>query len=497
MKAPLGAPASRRARPVRLLVACAAFAVGAAALFFHSADELVHAAVASLVAPLPSAVPETTRAATLPLATPLATAPPDAASPLAPPARRLRPLLYVYDLPESLREPCLWPLTCRLHAAAAASPHRTLDAGEADYFWIPHAMPVANDAQLRAILRFVVQDNPWFNATVQRKQARHIMVFSCDHGPSPCTWEALPCADERGLKEWPAEVNPASADRALMFLSLNGVRDGADAGGGCCVGCFQAGRDVVLPPLTPGRDWEPDVARAKRLSPWLASGDEEQAFLEAQLPRDGAPRRDTLLWFAGALSQGSASQAATDRTGRAAPFAAFAGADARDNARPALGLQLLDTLSAPAGDKSTSFEDWAPRSLFCLDPMGTHEGWAARVVALLYYGCIPLNTRPSNVALIFDEHPGVDWSLFSVAVPAPMGAAFNATLRAALAEARAPAALKQRRASARTVYPRFLWSSLAAGGSVAGEHTGGQERDAWATLLEILAARLQLTHAHG
>jgi hypothetical protein len=271
-----------------------------------------------------------------------------------------------------------------------------------------------------------------------------------------------------------------------MFLTLNGVRDGADAGGGCCEGCFQAGRDIVVPPLTPGREWNPDVGRATKLSPWLGTGEEEQAFIEFQTPRDGAPRRDVLLWFAGALAQGTSP--ASDIFGRAAPFAAFGGPDARDDAQPPLQLQLLDTLSAPKGDKSATFEDWAPRSLFCLDPMGTHGGWAARIVALLYYGCIPLNTRPESVALVFEEHPAVDWRLFAVHAPSPMGLAYNATLRAALAEARTPAALKQRRAAARLVYSRFLWSSLAHGGAVAGEPRGGHERDAWETLLEILSA---------
>ena len=274
-----------------------------------------------------------------------------------------------------------------------------------------------------------------------------------------------------------------------MFLSLNGVRDGADAGGGCCQGCFQAGRDIVLPPLTPGREWNPDVARAQRLSPWLGSGVEEQAFIEAQTPRDGAPRRDVLLWFAGALGQGTAPE--TDRFGRAAPFAAFGGPDARDDAQPPLQLQMLDTLHAAKGDKSATFEDWAPRALFCLDPMGTHGGWAARIVALLYYGCIPLNTRPESVALVFEEHPAVDWRSFAVHVPSPMGVDYNATLRSALAAARTPGALRQRRAAARLVYTRMIWSSLAHGGAVAGEPRGGHERDAWETLLEILHARLQ------
>jgi hypothetical protein len=395
----------------------------------------------------------------------------------------------VYDLPVAMREPCLWPLTCRLHAAVASSPHRTLNGDEADYFWIPHKMPVDNETELRAILRVVVEDHPWFNASIGKgKQARHIMSFSCDHGPSPCTWESPPCDDARGLAAWPAALNPASGERRLLFLSLNGVRDGFDAGGGCCLGCFQRGRDIVVPPLTPGRDWDPNKARAAKLSPWLASGEEEQAFLEKQTPRDGAPRRDVLLWFAGALARDVAP--VTDRTGRAAVFAAYGGLSARDDARPSLRIELLDTLSAPRGDKSTSFEDWAPRSVFCLDPMGTHGGWAARVVPLLYYGCIPINTRPADVALIFDEHPAVDWALFSVAVPAPLGPDFNATLRAALAAARAPPELKQRRAAARLVFTRMLWSSMAEGGSVAGEPRGGHERDAWDTLIGILAARL-------
>jgi hypothetical protein len=381
----------------------------------------------------------------------------------------------VYDLPAHLREPCHWPLTCLLHAAAERSPHRTLDASEADYFWVPNKMPVSNDTELREILAFVVQRHPWFNATVAAGTSRHIMVFSCDHGPAPCTWAEAPCPGEL----WPDAVNPAVATRNLMFLGPNGVRDGADAGGGCCSGCFQRGKDIVLPPMTPGRDWDPDVARAGSLSPWLGSAAEAEAFVRDGTPRAGAPARDKLLWFAGAVTGASA---AGDTTGRAAPFAAWSG-DA--------SVELLDTAKHVKRDRAVTFEDWAPRGVFCLDPMGTHGGWAARAAPLLYHGCLPLNTRPANVALIFEEHPAVRWDgdgAFAVSVPAPMGPAFNASLQEALREASRPSALRRRREAARRVYTRFLWTGVQQR-SLAGEPQGGGA-DAWDTLMDILAARL-------
>jgi hypothetical protein len=392
-----------------------------------------------------------------------------------------RPRIYVYDLPERLRMPCHWPLTCVLHEAIAASPHRTRDPLAADYFWIPHKMPVLNDGELREILRIVTHDHPWFNDTVAAGVARTIMVFSCDHGPAPCTWSQDPCSHEAGLREWAAAVNPAHGSRALMFLGPGGVRDGADAGGPCCAGCFQRGKDVVLPAMTPGRDWDPHVGVASSLSPWLGSAPEADAFVASGAPRAGAPRRNVTLWFAGAAVETS-GQPGGDATGRAAPLAALRG-------QP--GMELLNTANSAAGDKSTTFEAWAPLSVFCLDPMGTHGGWAARVTPALYYGCIPLDTRPADVARIFDEHPEVLWPDFAVQVPAPLGAAYAERLRSALAEAGAPGPLRARRAAARAVYRRFLWTR-ARGHSLAGEPHGDGGPDALSTLMDILAARLDL-----
>jgi hypothetical protein len=171
-----------------------------------------------------------------------------------------------------------------------------------------------------------------------------------------------------------------------------------------------------------------------------------------------------------------------DETGRAAALKVFRGEP---------GMELLNTATAPKGDKSTTFEAWAPRSTFCLDPMGTHGGWAARVTPALFYGCVPLDTRPAAVARIFEEHPDVNWADFAVQVPAPLGAEYAAVLRSALEEAGAPGPLRARRAAARDVWRRFLWTR-ARGRSLAGEPTDDGGPDALQTLMDILAARLDL-----
>lgn len=458
--------------------------------------------------------------------------PPSAAAAAGPRGERSarpprQPRLYVYDdLPAALQEPCLWPLTCLLHAKARSSAQRTLDPAQADYFWVPHKYPLESEAELDALLRFVTHERPWFNASLaadaaagRAARARTILAFSCDHGPSPCFWSAQPCATPAGLARWRAEVNPASRSRALLFLQLSGKRDGGDAGDGrCCAGCFQRGKDVVLPPMTPGREWNfVDSAKdTADLSPWLGGEPAAAAFIATGASRPGAPRRDVSLWFAGSLMLSERPE--SDASGRMAAFAAVLGAAA---ARAGAGgevadwaglgrVSLTNTLHASAKGKTYPFERWAARSTVCLDPMGWAGGWAARYIALLAFGCVPLNSRPAAVALPFEEHPAVDWAAFALTWPSPHGENYSATLaevlggvlaREGAAGAAAAARLRALRAAGREAYTRFLWTSvnpvadeMARYIRLGGGHAdGGEEEappDAWETLMELLGWRL-------
>ena len=196
-----------------------------------------------------------------------------------------------------------------------------LEPEQADYFWVPHKYPLDDKGvELAELLHFLTQQRPWFNASLP--SARHILAFSCDHGPHPCFWPEPPCDTPAGHAKWAPAVNPASSQRGFLFLQPSGVRDGADtAPGTCCQGCFQNGKDISLPPMTPGREWNwvDSMEAVTARSPWLGSTVEAEAFVNAGASRPGAPERDISLWFAGSvvlpLPPGS-----DDRYGRSASF---------------------------------------------------------------------------------------------------------------------------------------------------------------------------------
>jgi hypothetical protein len=303
--------------------------------------------------------------------------------------------------------------------------------------------------------------------------------------------------------------------------------------------------------MTPGREWNfvDTVEAVAQASPWMGGPAAAEAFIARGEPRAGAPPRDVALWFAGSMFPHFGP--ANDPSGRVAAFHAVFGTHTMRTVRGVAGpggetadwdglgrVVLANTMHESQKWKAFPFETWAVRSVVCLDPMGWAGGWAARYIALLALGCVPLNSRPSAVALPLDGHPAVDWSAFTLPWPSPHGANFSASLQtvlrsvlpsttdaadrandaaaaaggggsgatsapaeaAAAGAAAAAARLSALRAAGRQVYTRFLWTSVnPVAGEMAriirmdgGQADGGEEEappDAWATLLDILGWR--------
>jgi len=414
----------------------------------------------------------------------------------APPGRNVR--IYVYDdLPHHLQQPCLWDLTCLLHKKVRTSPLRTLDPSSADYFWVPHKYPVDNEADLRAILDFVTKERPWFQ---QSPVARTILSFSCDNGPTPCFWQKAPCATPSGLVQWPKEVNPAHPDRALMFLQLSGHADGGL--GTCCWSCFQQGKDIVVPAMTPGRDWNyhETMEELIQTSPWLGGEAVARTFIETGV-RTGAPPRDVSLFFAGGVHP---SEPKYDISGRASAFyAVFGNRTAGGTVENWKGIGNISLFNSKLNKNTYPIETWVGRSVLCLDPLGTWGGHASRYISLLALGCIPLNTRPLAYALPLEEHESVNWNLFTVKWPIPHGDNYAKDFIAVLTNTvtlMGEARLQSLRYEAWRVYSRFLWTSVnpATHQLAAAIQTsaGAKLPDAWDTLVDILQGRLK-THAVG
>ena len=84
---------------------------------------------------------------------------------------------------------------------------------------------------------------PYWNASVEAKQSRHLLTLTCDHGPGDCNF-----VDQNPLRlgKLPDTWNPASPTRVVSQVQWNSLRDGADAGQDFCSVCFQSGKDVQL-----------------------------------------------------------------------------------------------------------------------------------------------------------------------------------------------------------------------------------------------------------
>ena len=203
-----------------------------------------------------------------------------------------RPRIHIYDLPDELTKPCHWwgcgrlteevrkskvsrppPALCAPRRATLALTRpptarstssqtpTTLTSGGFRTWCAAHSaatqpfvrthfaacfapqQPFKSQSVTEALFAAVATRWPYWNASVEAKQSRHLITLMCDHGPGDCNF-----VDQNPLKlgKLPDTWNPASPTRVVSQVQWNSLRDGADAGMDFCSVCFQSGKDVQL-----------------------------------------------------------------------------------------------------------------------------------------------------------------------------------------------------------------------------------------------------------
>ena len=103
--------------------------------------------------------------------------------------------------------------------------------------------PFAGQNVTEALFATVASRWPYWNASIEAKQSRHLLTLTCDHGPGDCNF-----VDQGPIRlgMLPDSWNPASPSRVVSQVQWNSLRDGADAGMSHCSVCFQYGKDVQI-----------------------------------------------------------------------------------------------------------------------------------------------------------------------------------------------------------------------------------------------------------
>eukprot|EP00899_Mesostigma_viride_P009494 jgi/Mesvir1/18546/Mv17064-RA.1 len=399
---------------------------------------------------------------------------------VSPVTHAVSPRIFIYDLPKKFTENCFWIFGCeKLRDRIRGSRYHTTDGDNADYYLIPHKEPITEDLIIE-MFDYIRHTWPFFNATKAKRQARHMMILECEHGPSDCSFEGPIRMNKPGSK-LPDDINPANPERNVMFLTLNGVQDGMHRE--ACLDCFQRGKDIQLVTHNNhlcGPLCGFTLERLRELSPFSRIDANGDTLPHARVP-DYSTRNITLFF------SGQAGWRRVDDPSGRYPLLAYH----RD--RP--GWAVFDTFEPPPEvarerppHEKVDYAAYMSSSVFCASPLGKYGGDPDRYLPAILLGCIPVvfgSTRHVAMANPLEEHPEILWESFSVQVHNEDIEHLDEILAAIT-----PERLSQMRTALKEVWPRFLYTSIY--GTYLGEDGS---RDAFDALMVVMARRL-VTRKH-
>ncbi|KAG1665166.1 hypothetical protein FOA52_005547 [Chlamydomonas sp. UWO 241] len=356
-------------------------------------------------------------------------APEAVAEQLPPQATRMRPLIYVYDMPPEfttrfwqyriIKRACvyrlfdahtnttipetqnLYALEHYLHEMLLQSDHRTFDPEEADFFYVPvysacyfwpihghadyplypgpgHQRPMQAANLLLDAKRHIERTYPFWNRTGGQD---HVWLAPSDEGA--CWWPSEIYNTSTMLTHWGRMDIDHQSNTAYgmdnytdpQFLSEWYPQDWRNIYKGHA--CYTPGKDLVVPSLKWPHHYE-------------SSG-----------PFRGLEHRDVLLFFKGDMGQHREkhySRGIRQRVSAAAEAGGW-----KDKYRIWVGH----------GENSLegTYSEGLSRSTFCLVLPG--DGWSSRAEDAVLHGCIPVVIM-DRVHAVFESI--LDWDLFSVRV---------------------------------------------------------------------------------
>ena len=392
--------------------------------------------------------------------------------------RRRRPSIYIYPNPlPPWTKAGDWRFS-GLSKEIRRSAHYTADGSCADFFFLSNQEGLGRSTpRVVQMIEQLARDHPFWNRSMARGHARHLLLSPCDHGPGDCMYDrSIQFTRKTPEERVPRAVNPASPERQLAFLSPNGMPGG--------VNHHIAGLDVRLPqdehhqcgPLCGARTLKrrESIGLLRELSPWTVGRSPAERM---RMLRAARPLR---LFFAGKIAPNTIRDSMMrclasgprvllrDTSGKHQAYAASAA-----KAAAAAGLDL----------SSPSFMGQAmARSDFCLSPLGQNEGDSDRYLAAILHGCIPIFTFPGEQPPYADVLPWRNASLL-------LGPGEPKQLPTILARIGRQQVVAMRLAMAH-VWRRLLWTGQF--GSYLGE---GASDDAFETLMKVLKRRLRSEEA--
>ena len=400
-----------------------------------------------------------------------------------------KPKIYVYELPEGLR--------ARAERLAGADKARALedrckndpsiytsDGAQADYYWIPGQGPVFVD--------YVKKSFPFWNQTVEAKQARHIMAALFDSGAGETFGEGNSLSNPDRIKTFPPDIDPGSSERNIIYLTWNGRRDvypADDHKDYRCGVCFQVGLDIMIPtmenvcgPLCSGIS----IHELRNSSVWSNRSDDSSWYTKSRRHR---------IFFVG-----TSPSYKHDGTGRGTFFV-----NHYNDSRNVIASRGHPHHHANLYPQHLTTPMVMPHSDFSFSPLGVNGGDTDRYVPAVLYGSVPVllnssvlgNQPRTGIPQALPLEEAIDWRSFSTLVDEHSLDSLDQQL-----DCLSPK-LPEMRQAMKEVWESLLWSSLYSGKFKSPQSTyptphniresylgESGEKDAFVMLMKVLASRI-------
>eukprot|EP00271_Cylindrocystis_brebissonii_P018260 TRINITY_DN5097_c0_g1_i1.p1 TRINITY_DN5097_c0_g1~~TRINITY_DN5097_c0_g1_i1.p1 ORF type:complete len:809 (-),score=113.99 TRINITY_DN5097_c0_g1_i1:232-2547(-) len=355
---------------------------------------------------------------------------PQGTSPLVTSPSLLRPRIYVYDLPgyfntwQFLHSFYLdWQEQVFFLERLLASPYRTANGEEADFFYIPlilrNRLWQKNEV-LEWSIQYISDKWPFYK---RKNGADHIVMTNDDWGNC-----------EIGPRGIGAPLLDPLITITLWGQTKNAALEDKNP-------CFKVGKDIVMPPRMDPNVYNYIPALKEDLRVFLATPEGATWVSPDRGPDPRLFNRTTLLYFKGwpAFTAQTHGPFTWSFGVRQKMFQMYGG---KENET---GIRMVGTEGVVWG-----FLEEMESSIFCLAPSGW--GWGMRATQAAMLGCIPVVIQPGVIQAL--EGDLLDWEEFGIKLTVDDIPNIEKILRAVPNDV-----IEAKRRACAEVWTRFAWAS--------------------------------------